>query len=41
MTVATAARRSRVLSHDSILEAQRRHFVLFDVVPTTAATPLQ
>ncbi len=37
MSTVAAARRSRVLNHDSILEAQRRHFVLFDVIPTAAA----
>lgn len=37
MTGAAIARRGRVLSHGSISEAQRRHFLLFDVVPTVAA----
>jgi stearoyl-CoA desaturase (delta-9 desaturase) len=31
------SRRHRVMRHASIREAQRRHFLLFDVVPTAAA----
>ena len=35
--VAAVSRRRRVLRHGSIGEAQRRHFLLFDVVPAIAA----
>ncbi len=34
---APVTRRRRVMRHDSIRDAQRRHFLLFDVVPSIAA----